>query len=108
MFKISVGFERLFNFILSFFLVCHIVSCLWVMMANFSDDIEETWMEPYYEMDTVEIYINSIYFTVTTITTVGFGDISGSTKIEKIFCVFIMVIGVVSFSFASGSLSSII
>lgn len=45
---------------------------------------------------------------MTTITTVGYGDISGSTKTEKVFCIWIQVIGVVSFSIASGSLASII
>ena len=50
-----------------------------------------------------------MYFTVTTITTVGYGDISGNqTQSEKIFCIFIMVAGVIAFSFASGSLASII
>ena len=29
--KISVGFERLFGFAMGFMLLCHIVSCLWIM-----------------------------------------------------------------------------
>jgi len=52
--------------------------------------------------------VTSIYFTVTTITTVGYGDISGIKAKEKIFCILIMVCGVIAFSFASGSLASII
>ena len=45
---------------------------------------------------------------VTTMTTVGYGDMSGSTSLERIFLVFLMIIGVVVFTFVSGSLSSII
>ena len=56
----------------------------------------------------MNLYLTSIYFTVTTITTVGYGDISGTNKTERIFCIFIMVAGVIAFSFASGSLASII
>ena len=51
-FKISVGFERLFYFVISFFLICHIVSCLWILMAQLSSDNDSylsTWMEPYQE-----------------------------------------------------------
>ena len=59
-------------------------------------------------MPASEQYLTSVYFTVTTITTVGYGDHSGNTIAEKIFCVFIMIIGVMSFSFFSGSLASII
>ena len=61
-----------------------------------------------YEMDPPEKYLTSIYFTVTTITTVGYGDVSISTKIEKIFCIITMLTGVIAFSFASGSLASIL
>lgn len=37
----------------------------------------------------------------------GYGDISGNNGLERIFCIFIMIIGVASFSFANGSLASI-
>ena len=56
----------------------------------------------------MELYIASLYFTMTTITTVGFGDISGDTYAEQIICIALMVIGVISFSFATGTLSSIL
>ena len=54
------------------------------------------------------MYILSLYFTVTTITTVGYGDILAGTTIERIFGTFIMILGVISFSVASGSLASIL
>ena len=50
----------------------------------------------------------SFYWATTTITTVGYGDISGTTDIERIFCTIIMLFGVIAFSFANGSLTSII
>lgn len=44
--KITPGFERLFIFTMGFFMMCHIVSCLWVMTGQF-DDMEDldvvTW-----------------------------------------------------------------
>ena len=43
-----------------------------------------------------------------TITTVGYGDISLVNLLEKVFATIIMIIGVFSFSFANGSLASII
>ena len=52
-------------------------------------------------------YLTAFYFTVTTITTVGYGDISGGTETEKVFCIIIQVIGVIGFSVASGALASI-
>jgi len=40
-------------------------------------------------------------------TTVGYGDISGENNLERSVSIFIMLVGVISFSFATGSLSSI-
>lgn len=54
-----------------------------------------------------EQYLTSIYFTITTITTVGYGDISGGTFSEKIAAIVLMLLGVISFSVASASLASI-
>jgi Ion channel len=45
---------------------------------------------------------------VTTILTVGYGDISAQNTYEKLLCILLMIIGVISFSFATGALSSII
>ena len=55
-----------------------------------------------------ELYIMSFYFIVTTTSTVGYGDLSASTTLERIFCIIIMMAGVTSFTFISGTLSSII
>ena len=49
-----------------------------------------------------------MYFSVTTITTVGYGDISATATNERILSIFIMIVGVIAFSFATGSLTSII
>jgi hypothetical protein len=55
-----------------------------------------------------DLYITSFYFSVTTIVTVGYGDITAISSLEKIIAVFLMLIGVIAFSFATGALSSII
>jgi len=54
------------------------------------------------------LYITSFYFTVTTIVTVGYGDITAQNTGERIICILLMIVGVIAFSFATGSLSSII
>ena len=52
--------------------------------------------------------MTSFYFTVTTITTVGYGDMSASTHLEQVIVVFMMLVGVFAFSLASGSLTNYI
>lgn len=41
----------------------------------------------------VGAYIDALYFTVATLTTTGYGDITPVTPVQKTFSVFIMVIG---------------
>ena len=53
-------------------------------MARLNDFNSETWVVRYGYQDAsdIRLYIAALYFTFTTITTVGFGDISGGTGDE--------------------------
>lgn len=109
--KIGLGFERLFFFILMFFILCHLVSCFFIIVPSiYDDDYAGTWMEAYTQdsFTSSQFYTISFYWTIQTITTVGYGDISMMNISEKSFATVVMIIGVFSFSFANGSLASII
>lgn len=45
---------------------------------------------------------------MTTITTVGYGDISGTNTNERMICIMIMISGVFFFSYTSGTLTNMI
>lgn len=74
------------------------------------DDTTDNWItqKAFTDMGDFDLYMVSIYFTVTTIMTVGYGDISAYNSGERAFCIILMLIGVISFSFMTGALSSII
>ena len=55
-----------------------------------------------------EQYMTSFYFVVTTMTTVGYGDMSASTVYEQIYIVILMMCGVFVFSLVTGSVASIL
>ena len=63
---------------------------------------------PNYVGESENIYIVAFYWIISTITTVGYGDIHGRNNLERVFCSICMFIGVISFSIANGSLASII
>lgn len=106
-------YERLSFFILVLLLLCHFVGCLWIFIAkSFSDEEVEndSWIEAsdFEDQNMMDLYASSIYFVMQTITTVGYGDITIVTPTERIICILLQLIGVISFSFASGALTSII
>lgn len=105
---IGIGFERLLMFTCVFVMICHIVACLWIIIAQLEEGDPNSWMEEKYKsMNNSEQYLTAFYFTITTITTVGYGDISGGTPSEKIGACLLMLLGVIAFSISSASLSSI-
>lgn len=91
-----------------FLMVTHVVACIWIIIANMDNDVENSWITGYDKSNRSELYLTAFYFTVTTITTVGYGDMPISTKLEKIIVIFIMLAGVIGFAMASGALTNMI
>ena len=55
-----------------------------------------------------QLYISAYYFTVATISTVGYGDIAGQNSIERIIAISMMILGVVVLSIYTGKVLAII
>lgn len=107
------GFKRLSFFFFISIMFIHIITCLFVIIPQIyvtDGNFENTWIAQFYDegMAPTELYAVSMYWTVTTITTVGYGDIQAKNPIEMVFCSMIMLVGVISFSYANGSLASIL
>ena len=111
--KIGLGLERLLFFLIMSLIAIHIVTCLWIIFpqdvdSNQNVDLKGTWMETLQDKSDWEIYSVSWYWCITTITTVGYGDILPVTIFEKLYCSLVMIFGVFGFSFVTGSLTSIL
>ena len=92
-------------------MLSHIFGCIWIFIGRTMIELGSiSWIsEGEFENQTApELYATSYYFTMTTITTVGYGDIHGTCSVEKIVCIFLHLVGVLSYSFLSGALTSII
>ena len=77
------------------------------MMA---EDPTSTWVYKagLIDSDNFSLYVSSFYFVVATVVTVGYGDVTAASTTEKCICIVLMLIGVISFSFFTGALSSIL
>jgi hypothetical protein len=108
--KLSANFERLFFFVIAFLLLIHFSSCIWYFIAKYQDLSPDCWVTRlgYIDASKLELYIISFYWTLTTVTTVGYGDVSAGTTIERGYNIIIMSFGVLAYSYTIGSLSSII
>ncbi len=97
-------------FLLVFLLSSHLISCGFYFIAMLEKNDRNNWVFRlgFNDLSISEQYLISFYWTLTTITTVGYGDITAGTTAEKVFNLFVMSIGVIMYSFAIGSLSSIV
>ena len=68
----------------------------WIIKLNIQD-------ESY-----LNIYLTSVYFVIVTITTVGYGDITGNSISEIVFQLFLLMVGTIAYSFIISYISNYI
>lgn len=77
--------------------------CLFLSVPGWLHELGKRLESPYYTLGGVNstssgpsirsVYIASLYFTLSSLTSVGFGNVSANTDAEKIFSVCVMLIG---------------
>jgi len=108
--KITGNIEKLFYFSFLFLLFNHLGACFWYYLSRLQDLSSQTWVVRFGSIDAsnFELYTISFYWTLMTITTVGYGDINAKTEIERLYACFIMCFGIMMYSFAIGSMGAIL
>lgn len=109
-FRIGLSMERLLWFILSLILLLHLFACLWVFIGKLNDPDYTNWImgKGYLDISNLNLYLVSIYFSVTTLATVGYGDITPCNNTERIVCSLMMLVGIFVYSVTIGSLTNIL
>lgn len=97
--------QSIFSQFIILFTIMHMVACGWIYVGQ--RDQWGTWIEKFeIKNDGTTIYITSLYWVVTTLTTVGYGDIYGSTKEEYIYTMIVEFIGILVFSIIMGTVNT--
>mmetsp|Transcript_44727 Transcript_44727/g.118658 ORF Transcript_44727/g.118658 Transcript_44727/m.118658 type:complete len:814 (-) Transcript_44727:242-2683(-) len=88
--------------------VTHWCACAWYWVGWRGQ--QHSWIHQYLgdTSDTTTQYVYSVYFTLTTMTTVGYGDISAQNFDEVLFVLVLLVIASVFFAGLMGSLVGLI
>lgn len=93
----------------TFALIAHWLACIWYAIGNVErltprgrqigwlEELSRQLMQPYHNNTggpSIESkYITALYFTFSSLTSVGFGNVSANTNSEKIFSICIMLVG---------------
>lgn len=131
------GAAVLFLLMMGFTLIAHWLACLWYWIGRneqgtlkeenktdigWLDNLASQLHEPYqYKVDRYNNksmiyggpgiqsrYVTAMYFTFSSLTSVGFGNVSPNTNSEKIFSICVMLIGSLMYASIFGNVSAII
>lgn len=83
--------------LISSVIVVNLVACLWIRFQPPAPDITIT-----------TAYIDAVYWVITTLTTIGYGDITPVTIPAKLFTMIIMITGVVLYGVVIGNVTKMI
>ncbi|KAF5298054.1 hypothetical protein FQA39_LY11822 [Lamprigera yunnana] len=106
---------------LSFTLVAHWLACLWYVIADKEKERNDNnwdlgWIHNLAEKLKISVenvshadsYVTALYFTCSSLTSVGFGNVSANTTNEKIFSICTMLIGALMHAVVFGNVTAII
>jgi len=88
-------------------LFSHWFACLWYI-TYYIEDAAENWITSggFEDYNTFDSYIASWYFSVMTMSTIGYGDISPVTSAERIVACIMMLVGAGIYAYVVGSITS--
>lgn len=89
-------------------LCIHLMSCIFYMIARIENFGPETWIARtgLEDVNPWEKYFACVYWAITTLTTIGYGDITPYTATEKAAAMIWMVVGVYIISYSVGQFTS--
>lgn len=97
-----------FSFFIIILILTHITACLWFFLTKIQGNVNWTIKINFENSNVIDKYLASFYWAISTICTVGFGDITAVTSLEKIFNIIWICVGVAFYSYTIGTLSSIL
>jgi hypothetical protein len=82
-------------------LISHIIACCWHLIA-YQDETKNTWLKAagISDKDWQYKYYFSIYWALTTMITIGYGDITPQNEKEVLFCIVTMLLGCAVFAYS--------
>ncbi|KAK2843972.1 hypothetical protein Q5P01_010631 [Channa striata] len=104
------GTAVLFLLMCTFALIAHWLACIWYAIGNVERATSAGigWLDTLGEQLGKDKYVTSLYFTFSSLTSVGFGNVSPNTNSEKIFSICVMLIGALMYASIFGNVSAII
>ena len=102
-------------------LLAHLQACIWALIPSFLSDgpgpdgLPQTWVQKFgmdqadkgFRSEPVDLYVTSLYWSVMTLTSIGYGDVVPLHTAERALSCFYMIISALSWTYVIGTAAGI-
>lgn len=83
----------------------HFIACIWLFLGSGNAAATNAGYAP---DDSLRNYLRALYWTTTTIVTIGYGDITPVTNLQTVYAMSIQLLGAALYGFIIGNIASLI
>jgi hypothetical protein len=118
-FEMTYGVIKVWQLFFTLIFVAHWQACLWALVSVYmaADNPEEaTWVTSFQEdeiaagrsgVDPASLYVSALYWSMMTLTSIGYGDFYPMNSTERLLSVFYMIISGITWTYAIGTAAGI-
>jgi CRP-like cAMP-binding protein len=107
---LNLYLRAMLSYLIVLLILIYLASCFWCYLGyRDQSNPELTWLT-YYNLtdaDNLDIFTCALYYIFTTIFTIGYGDISPTNTVERVYVSILMTIGSVIWSFLLTAFSQV-
>lgn len=92
-------------------MLTYFLGCFWYFIVEaFEDELSDSFLKKYDLRSNSEFdrMLICCYFVLTTLSTVGYGDMAPTTNTEKIIGISLMIVGIAFFSYIMGNFNDVL
>jgi len=106
----SRGVIQLTRFCLVVLVIDHIMACTFYFVSTLDDDEANSWRADSNVLDKSRFtqYVAAIYWSVSTVTTVGYGDVVAVSNIERICSMVLMMVGATVYAYFTSNMNVVV
>ena len=96
--------------------VAHLQACLWALVSSYLRDSGwDTWVEQFKASEALagrtvspgSLYITAIYWSIMTLTSIGYGDVSPGNDVERLLASVLMIVSATTWAYVIGTAAGI-
>jgi CRP-like cAMP-binding protein len=94
---INPAIFRLLLLVFWILMAAHLIACCWILVSGNPDNL-----------GSLDLYIQAFYWTITTLTTIGYGDITPVGRSQTLFVILIEMFGAAMYGLVIGNIAGLI